>query len=878
MDLILNILKQDHIYDIYIGVTGIIVAIVVFIAEVVKDQNNELNKKVILSKTSIKKNIIFVLCIFLYMLIANMLNFDTDACLCNWNNILYLITRAILIILVLISINNTRKMFLNALKLNTEKDCFNKELEKYVYDKVLKLETRASNKESKKHKNEEIEFRKFIKKQEIYFNDETKIKDKSDYEAIYPIKNGIIGNYDYKKLNDLANYFINQKMSEENYITNNKNIIFIPNNIGKKISKKDPIFYCLKQYKNIFKNLNDTIIYTDNRLFIDDEIKLINNCLFNLAFEFEEPDAYDENNRLYNYFKYLYEKKLYGIKSMALLNIEEIYRRIYNDFSKNRQFTRFLDSLSFLAYSNEDYEDYEYINNIELYLYIHQLDEKGTDIKKIAYNFANNVFRFNLYSVKKNSDIRYYDDLMAILLRFIIYLIKRSYYEAIDVLLDNILMERINYKDNEFDEYDIINFQFSCEIIYCLIMLSTHKMLKNEYLKTIKRMINYMESFLINLYDAWDATIYFKKYFEKKTCVQKVYDNFDFEFIDHEYKNSWSGWGTDTKIVLKEFLFIFNINFSNINLIDKNQINRTDKYFYKDLLNMIISEESSELDKFLSVKYNNNAIVSALNIAINEAEQKEKEYNRLNKLNKNKVEKFEKLIRQNINKDSNFINTLRKYNKIKDSKNKLKRAYGFNQLIPRELFFDEIGGYETIAENYSETLDIGIEREYMKKLDKISKKSTESLENTLDKIDNVEDYIIISNYLSTSYFNKFNYDYNDNSITYKDKKISIINIPQIDQIFLLNKKDLPTINFCDFDEEWDQKYIDKSLYYELTDCSQNKSLRKEIIENSEWLKEKGTKDEQDNYLKECCRVKLYLAYTINKDKNAHAIKFDEENV
>ena len=234
MDLILNILKQDDILDIYIGVTGIIVAIVIFIAEVVKDQNNELNKKVILAKTSIKKNIIFVLCIFLYMLIANMLDFNTDACLCSWNNILYLITHAILIILVLISIYNTGKMFLTALKLNTEKDYFNKELEKYIYDKVLKLETRASNKDSKKHKNEEIEFREFIKKQEMYFNDETKIKDKSDYEAIYPIKNGIIGNYDYKKLNDLANYFINQKISEENYITNNKNIIFIPNNIGKK--------------------------------------------------------------------------------------------------------------------------------------------------------------------------------------------------------------------------------------------------------------------------------------------------------------------------------------------------------------------------------------------------------------------------------------------------------------------------------------------------------------------------------------------------------------------------------------------------------------------------------------------------------------------
>lgn len=66
MDLILNILKQDDILDIYIGVTGIIVAIVIFIAEVVKDQNNELNKKVILAKTSIKYNICFVY-LFIYV-------------------------------------------------------------------------------------------------------------------------------------------------------------------------------------------------------------------------------------------------------------------------------------------------------------------------------------------------------------------------------------------------------------------------------------------------------------------------------------------------------------------------------------------------------------------------------------------------------------------------------------------------------------------------------------------------------------------------------------------------------------------------------------------------------------------------------------------
>lgn len=40
--------------------------------------------------------------------------------------------------------------------------------------------------------------------------------------------------------------------------------------------------------------------------------------------------------------------------------------------------------------------------------------------------------------------------------------------------------------------------------------------------------------------------------------------------IDHEYKSSWSGWCIDTIIVLKEFLFVFGIDFVNINSINKN--------------------------------------------------------------------------------------------------------------------------------------------------------------------------------------------------------------------------------------------------------------------------------------------------------------------
>ena len=876
MNFILNILEQDYISNVYIGVTGILVAIVIFIAEVIKDQDNELNKKVILYRTNIRENIINVLLIFFYMIIINMFKYNQDINICERYNIIYLITHGILLVLVIMSIYKTGKMFGIALKLNTEKDYFNEELEKYIYIKSMELEKRANSKNNKRYKKEKNEFSKFLKEQEIYFNDERKVKNNSDYEAIYPIKNGIIEKYDYKKLIELSNYFNNQKINEENYVADNKDIVFIPNNIGKRVNKKEPIFYCLKQYKNIFKNLSNLVIYADNSLFIDDEIKLINSCLFKMASEYEEPDAYDENHRLLNYFIYLYNNELYGIKALALANIEEYYRKIYNNFSKNRQFARFLGSLSLLAYSNDDYDDYEYINNVDFYLYIHQMNEKEIDIKKITYDCANNIFDFNLYSVKQNSDIRYYDNLMSLLLKFIIYLMKSSNYSAINVLFDNILMERINYKDNEFDEYDIVNFQFSCGIIYCLIMLSTHNKIIETSLDTIKRMINYIENSLINLYDAWDTIEYFKKYFNKKTCVQNVYAKYDFEFIDHEYKNSWRGYPIDATIVLKEFLFVFEIDFVNINSINKEQISRKDKYFYKRLLELINSKEPNELDKLLNVKYNNNCVVEVLNIAIQEAEAKEKEYNRIHELDNNKVEQFKKLIKQNIQKDSSFINSLRKYNKIKDSKSKLKRVFGINQLIPRELFFDNAAGYKIIAENYCSTLDIGIEKEYIKKINKISKKSAKPLEVILDQIDNIEDYIIISNYLNKSYLNKFDYDYSENVIIYKNKKIPIINIPQINGIFLLPKEDLPTINFCDFKEEWNSKFIDNSLYCELIDCSKDENLRKKILEESIWLKEKGTVEEQDNYLKEYCRIRLYLAYKIVENKNATIIKFENE--
>lgn len=188
MEFILDLLKQDYISNVYIGVTGILVAIVIFIAEVIKDQNNELNKKVILHKTNIKNYVIDVLLIFFYMLIVNMLKYNEENSICEFYNIIYVITHISLLGFVILSIYRTGKIFWITLKLNTEKDYFNKELEKYINEKVLELEKRASNKNNKKHKKEEMKFKEFIKEHEVYFNDDKIIQENSEYEPIYPVK------------------------------------------------------------------------------------------------------------------------------------------------------------------------------------------------------------------------------------------------------------------------------------------------------------------------------------------------------------------------------------------------------------------------------------------------------------------------------------------------------------------------------------------------------------------------------------------------------------------------------------------------------------------------------------------------------------------
>ena len=63
------------------------------------------------------------------------------------------------------------------------------------------------------------------------------------------------------------------------------------------------------------------------------------------------------------------------------------------------------------------------------------------------------------------------------------------------------------------------------------------------------------------------------------------------------------------------------------------------------------------------------------------------------------------------------------------------------------------------------------------------------------------------------------------------------------------------------------------VYYDLIDCSTNTSARNEIQKNTKWLEEKGSVEDQIEYLKGNCVFKLFISPSIRKIQNSKCYKF-----
>ena len=865
------VLDSDVRRDIYIGVTGLIIAIIIFIAEVISNKKLEIEKKTILQKTKIKENMVFCIFIYFVMYLSSIINstytdLEEQYFTCD---LLFVLLQIIINIMIVVFMYKTIKMFMIALKLNSDNDYFSEEVDKYIYGRTKEIEEKADKISLGDIREKKRIFKEYIKNNKKISDKVLEVGFRDDYYApIYSKKSGIISNYKYKKIDSVLEEFTNFNKID-------KPCIYISKEIGEKVSKNTIIGYCKKDFLFLFKDFSDLLQYDKNSSYIDDEIDLINSNLSTIALSYEEPFDFDDNDKLLNYIKYLYENNLYGIKIKMIAQLEEIFRAVYKDKNKNKRYIGFLNRISGLAFNYGDYDDFCCINNLIYNLYYVQLDFDGYDSRQVAYDFSNNFFKFKYYEVSRIEDKRYYDNLMSYLFRIICKLLKSKNFKAISVIKNNITLKDNIAHSTAFGEVEIYDFQFVCGIIYCFVMMAEKNIIDDENISEIKNLISWLKYNIFSLCDAWDIIIKFKKYFNYHSNVQNAYNYFNFEFDDHEFLSSWSGGCIDDRKILKGLLVSFNTHFLRKDEINLNNISKDDKNYYEGLVNIISSD--FKYDKIINKKFRKNEILDALNFVIENSKEKEDLFLKTNSLNPEKVYNFEIEIKKAILKKSDLVSYLDEIGKVGCSKAKLKITFGINQFIDRELFFDYCGGIESFVNEYGNEFNRGIRKEFIRKIDTYSSESNDEINAVIESVDNLNDYCLITNYLNYNKLN--NYDFTLNKVVRNNQNLDLIKLSGVDSYYLIEKKFLPKLQFCGFSDEYQKENIDNYIFYELKDCSINEELRNEIISKNSWLAKIGNKDLQHNYLKKQCRLRVFISFKFTKNKNANALKiaFNKEN-
>lgn len=221
------VLDSDIRRDIFIGTTGLIVAIVIFIAEFISSQKYELNKRVLLWKSRIKENTILCIFVLFIMFIFSIIkstytNQNEEVILIQFNE-LYVVLQFILNALIVFSMYRTIRMFFIAVKINTNKEYFSRQLDEYIHNRSMQIKKELSKKQKKDYKSSSNHFQKYIDKNEFFSNNLEGIG--IDYTPIRSEKKGIIKSVNHKYINKLLNIMKERQLDYSNNEPSEKNKI-----------------------------------------------------------------------------------------------------------------------------------------------------------------------------------------------------------------------------------------------------------------------------------------------------------------------------------------------------------------------------------------------------------------------------------------------------------------------------------------------------------------------------------------------------------------------------------------------------------------------------------------------------------------------------
>ena len=126
-------LNVDNRMNAFIGIVGLSVAIVVFVAETVNNTKIETKKRFVVSKTKMKRTLICSILVLTFCIVKNVFKYNNEDVL---SNIIFFIFELFLNIFMGYSIYLTIRLFIISIKLNINNEYYDIEFDKYLYDRL----------------------------------------------------------------------------------------------------------------------------------------------------------------------------------------------------------------------------------------------------------------------------------------------------------------------------------------------------------------------------------------------------------------------------------------------------------------------------------------------------------------------------------------------------------------------------------------------------------------------------------------------------------------------------------------------------------------------------------------------------------------------
>lgn len=346
------------------------------------------------------------------------------------------------------------------------------------------------------------------------------------------------------------------------------------------------------------------------------------------------------------------------------------------------------------------------------------------------------------------------------------------------------------------------------------------------------------------------------------------------EFSKPEHKNTvFSPTFNIEKSIGLLIFFADNVTFKNSDL--KKVIDRDNMYKFTSLKELVLSDYNL---KFLRCTFKDAEIenlktklIEYLEKVKEACEIKEKEYLIGSQLPINYDQEFKKTVIKEINnsKKGTVFEIFDKFNATVFSKKTNKEFWGYNRVESKSFFvknFDE--ALKFYASNYADGLVNDQSNEIISKMKEISNETLESIDEILTKFKNTDEVFIISPY----YINEFTYSGPDEyHYIFKNKKIPVYEVRGLyDEIIIVEKESLGSVVYYKGNrKEFENQFADEYTIARLIDFSaQNEEIKAMMKEIPDWLKEK---DNPIDYLKlSCCIIICQkVEYISSKNNNIY---------